>query len=243
MYLIAGLGNPTPRYEGTRHNTGFAALDCLAEKTGISLNQKSHKAIWGSGTIDGKKVILAKPQTFMNLSGESVGALVSYYKIELERILVLVDDVTLPPGQLRVRRKGSAGGHNGMKSVIAALGTDEFARIKIGVGEKPKEFDLADYVLSRFPLEEQDLMENAVKDAAKAALIWLEEGTDVAMNQFNAKKESKVPKAAVEKSSVDQETTAEKSSVDQETIAEKSSVDQETTAEKSSVDQETRERE
>lgn len=188
MNIIIGLGNPTREYEGTRHNAGFMTIDRLADKYGIDVSEKKHKALCGKGVIEGNKVILVKPQTYMNLSGESVRAVVDYYKVPLDDIIIIYDDIDLAPGQLRIRKKGSAGGHNGIKSIISHLGTQEFKRIRVGVGEKPRMMDLADYVLGRFPKEEQDLMDQAFTEGANAAVVMITEGIDAAMNQFNAKK-------------------------------------------------------
>ena len=186
MYIIVGLGNPTREYNNTRHNIGFAAIDKLAEATQISVVEKKHKAIIGKGYIEGRKVILAKPQTFMNLSGESVRALMDYYKAdEKTELIVLYDDISLEPGKLRIRKKGSAGGHNGIKNIIAHLGHNEFQRIKIGVGEKPKGYDLADYVLGHFKKEEQQIMEDALERVVQAVGCMITEDADVAMNRFN----------------------------------------------------------
>lgn len=185
MYLIVGLGNPTRKYEKTRHNIGFDVMDALAEKYDIEMNQKKEKAICGTGYMEGQKVLLAKPQTFMNLSGESVRAAADFYKIPPDHIIVIYDDISLDVGHLRIRTKGSAGGHNGIKNIIAHLGTQEFPRIKIGVGGKPPRMDLADYVLSRFPAEERKIMETAFRDAAEAAGVLIAEGPDAAMNRFN----------------------------------------------------------
>ena len=150
MYIIVGLGNPTKEYDKTRHNVGFSVIDVLADRIGIDVSEKKHRALCGKGMLEGQKVILAKPQTFMNLSGESVRAMVDFYKVSPDEVIIVYDDISLEPGQLRIRTKGSAGGHNGIKNIIAHLGTQEFPRIKVGVGEKPKYMDLADYVLSRF---------------------------------------------------------------------------------------------
>ena len=187
MYLIAGLGNPTREYEKTRHNVGFEAIDILADKAGTTVTEKKHKALYGKGYIGGQKVILAKPQTYMNLSGESIRELADFYKIEPENIIILCDDINLSEGQLRIRLKGSAGGHNGLKNIISHLGTQEFPRIRIGVGEKPRGMDLADYVLGRFPKEQQAVMEEAYRDAAEAACMMIEDGADAAMNHYNRK--------------------------------------------------------
>ena len=187
MYLIAGLGNPTREYEKTRHNVGFEAIDILADKAGTTVTEKKHKALYGKGYIGGQKVILAKPQTYMNLSGESIREIADFYKIEPENIIILCDDINLSEGQLRIRLKGSAGGHNGLKNIISHLGTKEFPRIRIGVGEKPRGMDLADYVLGRFPKEQQAVMEEAYRDAAEAACMMIEDGADAAMNHYNRK--------------------------------------------------------
>ena len=187
MYLIAGLGNPTREYEKTRHNVGFEAIDILADKAGTTVTEKKHKALYGKGYIGGQKVILAKPQTYMNLSGESIREIADFYKIEPENIIILCDDINLSEGQLRIRLKGSAGGHNGLKNIISHLRTQEFPRIRIGVGEKPRGMDLADYVLGRFPKEQQAVMEEAYRDAAEAACMMIEDGADAAMNHYNRK--------------------------------------------------------
>ena len=188
MYIIAGLGNPGEKYDNTRHNAGFLTIDALASKYNIDVREKAHKALIGKGVIEGQKVILAKPQTYMNVSGESIRALVDYYKIVQEELIIIFDDISLEPGQLRIRKKGSAGGHNGIKSIIAHLGTQEFPRIKVGVGDKPPRMDLADYVLSRFSKEDREKMEQAFKDAAEAVEVMIAEGPDAAMNQFNGHK-------------------------------------------------------
>ena len=160
MFIIAGLGNPTKQYEGTRHNVGFEVIDRISEKYNIDVDAKKHRALIGKGIIQGKKVILAKPQTYMNLSGESVRSLLDYYKVDEEHeLIVIYDDISLDVGQLRIRAKGSAGGHNGMKNIIAHLGSQVFPRIKVGVGEKPAKYDLADYVLGHFSKGEAKLMD------------------------------------------------------------------------------------
>lgn len=187
MHLIVGLGNPTKQYEGTRHNVGFETIDRIAAENQIRVEEKKHKALYGSGYIEGEKVILAKPQTFMNLSGESVRELSDYYKIPAENIIVIYDDISLDVGQLRIRKKGSAGGHNGIKNIIANLGTDVFPRIKIGVGEKPKKYDLADYVLGHFSKEDRELMEEGYDRADHAVEMILNGEIEAAMNQYNRK--------------------------------------------------------
>ncbi|HJC06175.1 MAG TPA: aminoacyl-tRNA hydrolase [Candidatus Enterocloster excrementipullorum] len=185
MYLIAGLGNPTREYEKTRHNVGFDTIDVLADRINTDVAERKFKGLYGKGMLGGEKVILLKPQTFMNLSGESVRAAADFYKIPPDHIIVIYDDISLDVGHLRIRTKGSAGGHNGIKNIIAHLGTQEFPRIKIGVGGKPPRMDLADYVLSRFPAEERKIMETAFRDAAEAAGVLIAEGPDAAMNRFN----------------------------------------------------------
>lgn len=188
MYIIVGLGNPKKEYDNTRHNIGFASIDRIAQKNGIAVIERKHKAVIGKGYIEGQKVILAKPQTYMNLSGESVRELVDYYKIDEEtQLIVIYDDISLEVGQLRIRKKGSAGGHNGIKNIILHLGHDVFQRIKIGVGEKPKGYDLADYVLGHFTQDEQKIMEERSEDINEAIKLMLADETDAAMNRFNKK--------------------------------------------------------
>ena len=189
MYIIAGLGNPGKEYAGSRHNVGFMTLDELADRYNIDVREKAHKALIGKGMIEGNKVILVKPQTYMNLSGESIRSVMDYYKTEPSEFIVIYDDISLEPGQIRIRKKGSAGGHNGIKNIIAHLGTQEFPRIKVGVGNKPPRMDLADYVLGRFPKEERGLMEDAFKEAAEAVEVLVKEGAGIAMNRFNGHKE------------------------------------------------------
>ena len=188
MYIIAGLGNPTLQYEGTRHNVGFDVIDTLADKYNISVDARKSRAFIGKGMIEGQKVILVKPQTYMNLSGESIRGLGDYYKIDVEHeLLVIYDDISLDVGQLRIRKKGSAGGHNGIKNIIANLGTQNFPRIKVGVGEKPKKYDLADYVLSHFSKAERELMEEGYQKAVKAVEMLLDGEMEAAMNEYNRK--------------------------------------------------------
>lgn len=189
MYIIAGLGNPTSQYEKTRHNIGFDTIDAIAQKYQISMNETKHKSICGRGMIAGQKVLLVKPQTFMNNSGEAVGEALNFYKLDpASQLLVIYDDISLEPGSIRIRLKGSAGGHNGMKSVIAHVGTQEFARIKIGVGSKPEGWDLVNHVLGRFSKEEREIVESALKDAVDAAQLILSDDAAQAMNQYNKKK-------------------------------------------------------
>lgn len=191
MYLIVGLGNPTSKYAGTRHNIGFSVITQLADTYHIDMNIKEHKAICGKGSLGGEKVLLMEPQTYMNLSGEAVRSAMDFYKLTNEELIVIYDDISLEVGQLRIRKKGSAGGHNGIKNIIAHLNTDEFMRIKVGVGNKPDGWDLADYVLGRFPEEELPAVRESVKLAADACETILTEGITVAMNQYNKKVKSK----------------------------------------------------
>lgn len=186
MYIIAGLGNPTFQYAKTRHNIGFETIDGLADKNRISMNENKHKAVCGKGIIGGEKVLLLQPQTYMNNSGESIRAAVDFYKIDPKReLIVIYDDISLGVGQLRIRAKGSAGGHNGIKSIIAHLGTEEFQRIRIGVGAKPAGWDLADYVLGRFDEMDRKLADEGIEHAVKAAECMISEGIQAAMNQYN----------------------------------------------------------
>lgn len=189
MYLIAGLGNPGREYENTRHNAGFASIDRLAEKNHISIDMKKFQALCGTGYIGGQKALLLKPQTYMNLSGESLRAACDFFKIDPEQeLIVIYDDISLAPGQLRIRAKGSAGGHNGIKSIISHLGTQVFLRVKVGVGEKPQGWDLADYVLGHFSKEEQQVMQESFDRAADAAAALLSEEVQQVMNEYNTHK-------------------------------------------------------
>ncbi len=188
MFIIIGLGNPTAQYNGTRHNVGFDVIDMLADKYNINVNNRKAKALVGSGIIEGSKVLLVKPQTYMNLSGESVRGLVDFYKVDpTVEILVIYDDISLDVGQMRIRKKGSAGGHNGIKSIIAHLGTQEFLRIKVGVGEKPKEYDLADYVLGHFSKSEVEQMKDGYQRVKVAVEDILNDDVAGAMNKYNKK--------------------------------------------------------
>lgn len=189
MFIIAGLGNPDRQYEGTRHNAGFDVIDRIAGKYNIAVDTKKHRALIGKGVIEGQKVLLAKPQTYMNLSGESIRSMADYYKIDPEHeLLVIYDDINLEPGQLRIREKGSAGGHNGIKNIIACLGTQVFPRIRVGVGGKPAKYDLADYVLGHFSGAEKELMEEGYGNAAEAVSMILSGRIGDAMSMYNRKK-------------------------------------------------------
>lgn len=185
MKIIVGLGNPTREYAGTRHNVGFSVIYNISDAYNIPVETKKHKALIGKGVIEGEKVVLAMPQTYMNLSGESVRELMDFYKCDLSDLIVIYDDISLDVGKLRIRSKGSAGGHNGIKNIIAHLGTQEFARIKIGVGEKPAKMDLADYVLGHFSKEEQPVIRESADRAREAVATILTEGIASAMNKFN----------------------------------------------------------
>lgn len=188
MLVIAGLGNPGKEYVNTRHNAGFMAIDELASKYGINVDDKKHKGLIGKGVIEGQKVVLVKPQTFMNNSGECLREVCDYYKIDIEtELLVIYDDITLDVGGIRIRKHGSAGGHNGIKSIIAHLGTQEFRRIRVGIGEKPPRMDLADWVLGHFPKESTDDLSDAYKDVLDAVKLIIEDKIDEAMNMYNKK--------------------------------------------------------
>lgn len=187
MYIIVGLGNPGIKYAGTRHNIGFNAVTRIADDYNISMNIKKHKAVCGTGFIAGNKVLLAMPQTFMNLSGESVRELVDFYKIDPEEeLIVIYDDVSMDVGRMRIRAKGSAGGHNGIKSIISHLGSDKFPRIKIGVGAKPEGWDLADHVLGRFSDEDNKTMRDMLGEASAACRDYITYGINEAMNRHNS---------------------------------------------------------
>ena len=191
MFVIAGLGNFGKEYENTRHNVGFDVIDKLSEEENIGVLEKKHKAIVGKGIVAGEKCILAKPLTYMNLSGDSIGEMVNYYKVdETTELIVISDDISLEAGQIRIRKSGSAGGHNGLKNIIAHLGHEKFIRIRVGVGEKPKGWDLADYVLGHFSGNERKLMEETYSMAAEAIRTIISDGPDAAMNQFNGRKKT-----------------------------------------------------
>ncbi len=186
MYIIAGLGNPGNKYEGTRHNIGFEMIDFVARTYNININKLGYKGLYGQGFIEGEKVILLKPQTFMNLSGQSVKEICDFYKVPSEKFIVIYDDVSLPLGKLRIRPKGSAGGHNGIKNIIYMLNTDVFPRIKVGVGMPAHpEMDMADHVLGHFTKEDFDTLLPAAKSIADALPLIMKEGCGAAMNKFN----------------------------------------------------------
>lgn len=184
MYLVVGLGNPGDKYDKTRHNVGFDIVDLCQDKYNFQLNRTKFKGIYGEVIISGEKVLFLKPQTYMNLSGESVREVCDFYKIPNEKIIVIYDDISLEPGSLRIRGKGSAGGHNGIKNIIMHLSTDVFPRIKIGVGQ-PKD-GLIPFVLGRFSKEEREVVELAFKAAVDAVEVIIKEGASGAMNKFNS---------------------------------------------------------
>ena len=185
MYIIVGLGNPKKEYANTRHNIGFDVIDALAENNRIGMSEKKHKAILGKGVIAGQKVILAKPQTYMNLSGNCVKEFVDFYKIENENILVIYDDMDIEPGKVKIRKKGSAGGHNGMKSIIQMIGTEEFPRIRIGIGRPEHKGDDINYVIGTISDEDKSTLEEATEKAKDIVIEILKNGIDQAMNKFN----------------------------------------------------------
>ena len=189
MYIIAGLGNPDRKYAGTRHNIGFDVITYLSDKYDISLSKTGFKSKLGQGFLAGEKVLLMKPQTYMNLSGEAVGEAVNFYKIDTSTELIVVqDDIDLPPGNIRIRAKGSAGGHNGIKSIISHVGGNEFVRIKLGVGGKPEGRDLADHVLSGFDRDMEPLIRKVIEMAGEAVLTTMKVGAEAAMNKYNGMK-------------------------------------------------------
>lgn len=189
MYIIAGLGNPEKKYMNTRHNIGFDVIDAIAEKNDIVVGEKKHKAVIGKGIVAGQKAVLVKPLTYMNLSGESVRSVIDFYKVdEKSELIVISDDVSLDMGQIRIRKRGSDGGHNGLKNIIMHLGHDEFIRVRMGVGEKPPRMDLADYVLGHFSAKEREVMNEGARTATLAIETIIAEGPDAAMNRYNARK-------------------------------------------------------
>ncbi|ACL77383.1 aminoacyl-tRNA hydrolase [Ruminiclostridium cellulolyticum] len=185
VYLFVGLGNPGTKFENTRHNVGFDTIDYISVKYNIKLSKIGFKALYGEGSIEGIRTILVKPQTFMNLSGESVREIVDWYKLPLERLIVIYDDIDLEPGKMRVRPKGSSGTHNGMKSIIYQLQDDSFPRVRIGIGRAPEKWDLADYVLSKFSKEDRQVIDQSIVKAAQAAIMIAQSGTEKAMNSYN----------------------------------------------------------
>ena len=186
-FLIVGLGNPGRQYENTRHNAGFITLDVIAEKTGAQVDRIKFKGLCGEGMLGGKKVLFLKPSTFMNLSGQAVQEAMAFYKLPPEKVLVIFDDISLEPGRLRIRRKGSDGGHNGIKNIIYLSGKDTFPRIKMGVGKKPNPgWDLADWVLSRFTEDELKAIQDAAERAASAAELIVQGKIDEAMNRYTS---------------------------------------------------------
>ena len=187
-WMIVGLGNPGKDYEKTRHNVGFRSTDLLAGLLKTKIDRLKFKALTRMVTYNGMKVLLVQPQTYMNLSGAAVSALATYYKVKPERILVIFDDISLPVGRIRIRKDGSAGGHNGIKSIIQSLGTDQFPRVKVGVGAKPHpDYDLADWVLSKFSAQEEKDLAPAMENAAKASLMVVDQGLEKAASAFNGK--------------------------------------------------------
>lgn len=185
MKLIVGLGNPGKQYDQTRHNIGFEVIDALSDQFSIPLNQSKFKGMYGIGLHNGEKVLLLKPLTYMNLSGESIRAVMDYYQIELEDLLVIYDDLDLPVGKIRLRQKGSPGGHNGIKSTVAHLGTQEFNRIRIGIDRPTPGMSVPDYVLGRFRAEERTFTQDAVKRSAEACATWLQKPFLQVMNEYN----------------------------------------------------------
>ena len=187
-WLIVGLGNPGREYEKTRHNAGFRAIDILADDLGCKIDRMKYQGLYGQTTYNGKKLMLLKPQTYMNLSGKSVLQLSAYFNVPPQRIIVMFDDISLVPGRLRVRADGSAGGHNGIKSIIAEVGSQAFPRVKIGVGAKPHpDFELADWVLSTFSAQEEKALANSLKWAGEAALSIIDRGVPETANRYNGK--------------------------------------------------------
>ena len=186
MYYIVGLGNPGLQYENTRHNVGFMTIDYLANKYDIDVRKSKFKSLYGQGEISGHKVMLIKPQTYMNNSGEAVRGLRNFYKFDIDKLIVIYDDIDIDFGTIRIRKKGSAGSHNGMKSIIYQIQDDQFPRIKVSIGKKPEKWDLANFVLSGFSKEEAEILEDEIRIAAEAIEIILKDDVDKAMNKCNS---------------------------------------------------------
>ena len=192
MFVIAGLGNPGPQYINTRHNVGFDTVDVIADKLQININKIKHKALIGEGMLDDTKIMLVKPQTYMNSSGESIRDIVEWYKIPLSNLIIIYDDIDLDLGKIRIKKKGSSGTHNGMKSVIYKLQSEDFPRVRIGLGKPPEKWDLVNYVLGKFPPEERKVVDVAVKLAAKAVEVIINSGVEAAMNKYNSNRNQAV---------------------------------------------------
>lgn len=219
MKIIAGLGNPENKYAGTRHNVGFEVIDRLARELQMPLTTRKFKGQLATGFYEGEKIMLLCPLTYMNLSGECIQAAAAYYNCSAEDVIVICDDINLDVGNIRIRKKGSAGGHNGLKNIILHLGSEEFARVRIGVGEKPSQMDLVDFVLGHFEGEAREKMDDAENRAAKAVLKMLKDGPDAAMNEFNFKKEKK-PKNTVTNPEETAENTSGEKQAEKNTAAE-----------------------
>ena len=191
MYLIVGLGNPGAKYAHTRHNVGFDVMEALSRKLGVSISREKDEALVGECFVGGQKVILAMPQTYMNLSGEAVSRLARWYKIEPENLMVVYDDIDIPQGHIRIRKNGSAGTHNGMRSIVGLLGYENFPRLRVGVGQKREGYELADWVLGHYIGEEKEVADKAFQQAADAIVDYIENGIDSAMRTYNTKKPKK----------------------------------------------------
>lgn len=185
LFIVVGLGNPGTKYDNTRHNVGFDTIESLASQYGIKVNKLKHKALSGDGVISGTRVILVKPQTFMNLSGESVRELAEWYKVPTPKIILIYDDVDLAVGKIRIRSKGSSGTHNGMKSILYHLQSEDFPRVRIGIGRPPEGWDLADFVLSKFGTEEKKVVNESINKAKEAVVEIIQSGAEAAMNKYN----------------------------------------------------------
>lgn len=185
MYLIVGLGNPENEYANTRHNMGFDTINEIAKNNNININKTKFKGLYETGIIKGKKVVLLKPQTYMNLSGESVSEVVNFYNIKPEEIIIIYDDIDVEKGKIKIRKKGGPGSHNGMKSVIQQLNTNDFARVRVGIGQPQFKNDMINYVIGKIPEDEQEVLQQGVKRAAEAVEEIIENGIDIAMNKFN----------------------------------------------------------
>ena len=187
MYIIVGLGNPGDKYEKTRHNVGFNVIDILAKEYGISVSKIKHKALIGEGRVGSEKVLLVKPQTYMNLSGETLIDIYNYYKVDMENIIVIYDDIDLDVGKIRIRKKGSGGTHNGMRSIIKCLGSNEFPRVRVGISKPKNGQDLADFVLSRFSKEDEKSLQESFENSVAAVDCAIRNDLDLAMNRYNMK--------------------------------------------------------
>lgn len=205
IVVVVGLGNPGKNYEGTRHNVGFMSIDCLADRLGISIHEEKWHSLIGKGRLASKKVILVKPQTYMNNSGQAVREVLDFYKLDNQNLIVIQDDIDISLGTIRIKRSGSAGSHNGLKSIISYMAGEDFPRVKISIGRRPAKMDLANFVLSKFKTEEKDVLDDEIEAACDAVTAIIEKGIDYGMNEWNGWTSSKLPSKSPEEIKAEKE--------------------------------------